>query len=102
MVKTRQRLAASLERRLDDSDLIALLIDGIEVARQTVVVALGITSDGTKVPLGLAQGSTENAVRRVSLERVGEIVVATLIVEAEGSGERNQFFNCRIVRARSG
>jgi putative transposase len=61
VAKTRQRLRASLDRRLDELDLIALLIDGIEVARQTVVVALGITSDGTKVPLGLAQGSTENA-----------------------------------------
>jgi transposase-like protein len=67
VAKTRQRLAASLERRLDELDLIALLIDGIEVARQTVVVALGITSDGTKVPLGLVQGSTENAALCTSL-----------------------------------
>ena len=67
VAKTRQRLSASLERRLDQLDLIALLIDGIEVARQTVVVALGITSDGTKVPLGLAQGSTENAALCTSL-----------------------------------
>lgn len=61
VAKTRQRLSASLERPLDDVDLIALLVDGIEVARQTVVVALGIISDGSKVPLGLAQGSTENS-----------------------------------------
>ena len=67
VAKTRQRLCASLERRLDQLDLIALLIDGIEVARQTVVVALGITSDGTKMPLGLAQGSTENAALCTSL-----------------------------------
>jgi len=67
VAKTRQRLSASLERRLDELDLIALLIDGIEVARQTVVVALGITSDGSKVPLGLAQGSTENAALCTSL-----------------------------------
>ena len=67
VTKTRQRLSASLERRLDDLDLIALLIDGIEVARQTVVVALGITNDGTKVPLGLTQGSTENAALCTSL-----------------------------------
>lgn len=67
VAKTRQRLRASLDRRLDELDLIALLIDGIEVARQTVVVALGITSDGTKVPLGLAQGSTENAALCTSL-----------------------------------
>lgn len=67
VAKTRQRLSASVERRLDDVDLMALLIDGIEVARQTVVVALGITSDGTKVPLGLALGSTENAALCTSL-----------------------------------
>jgi putative transposase len=67
VAKTRQGLRASLDRRLDELDLIALLIDGIEVARQTVVVALGITSDGTKVPLGLAQGSTENAALCTSL-----------------------------------
>jgi putative transposase len=67
VANTRQRLSTSLEQPLDDFDLIALLIDGIEVARQTVVVALGITSDGTKVPLGLAQGSTENAALCTSL-----------------------------------
>jgi putative transposase len=67
VAKTRQRLKASMDQRLDDLDLVALLIDGIEVARQTVVVALGITSDGTKVPLGLAQGSTENGALCTSL-----------------------------------
>ncbi len=36
VAKTRTGLKASLDRRLDDLDLIALLIDGIEVARQTV------------------------------------------------------------------
>jgi putative transposase len=67
VAKTRQRLSASLERRLEDLDLMVLLVDGIEVARQTVVVALGISADGTKVPLGLAQGSTENAALCTSL-----------------------------------
>lgn len=67
VAKTRQRLRASMDRRLDELDLIVLLVDGIEVARQTVVVALGITSDGTKVPLGLTQGSTENGALCTSL-----------------------------------
>jgi putative transposase len=67
VAKTRQRLRASMDRRLDELDLVVLLVDGIEVARQTVVVALGITSDGTKVPLGLAQGSTENGALCTSL-----------------------------------
>ena len=67
VAKTRERLRASMDRRLDELDLVVLLIDGIEVARHTVVVALGITSDGTKVPLGLAQGSTENGALCTSL-----------------------------------
>src|SRR4029453_2856765 len=39
-----------------------LFLDGVVVARQTVIVALAITRDGDKVPLGLRLGSTENAV----------------------------------------
>ena len=55
--KMREYLSASL----DYVDLLILMLDGIEVGGQTVVVALGVTVDGTKIPLGLAQGSTENA-----------------------------------------
>ena len=36
------------------------MVDGIRVAEHCCVVALGITIDGTKVPLGLAEGATEN------------------------------------------
>ena len=54
-------------RRLEEVSLLALMLDGIEVARQTVVVALGVSADGTKQPLGLWQGSTENAAICTSL-----------------------------------
>jgi putative transposase len=37
------------------------MIDGLELAERTHVVALGITTEGVKVPLGLWEGSTENA-----------------------------------------
>jgi hypothetical protein len=37
------------------------MVDGIRVAEHTCVVALGVTIDGTKVPLALAEGATENA-----------------------------------------
>jgi transposase-like protein len=37
------------------------VIDGIELKGRTNVVCLGITSDGVKIPLGLWEGSTENA-----------------------------------------
>jgi transposase-like protein len=36
------------------------MIDGVEYAGETMVVALGITEDGTKRILGLRQGATEN------------------------------------------
>src|SRR5450755_3427984 len=47
---------------LDEVDLIAMFIDGIEFAGHSVVIALGVTIDGTKMPLGLWAGSTENTV----------------------------------------
>ncbi len=37
------------------------MIDGIDLKGRTVVVALGITTDGVKLPLGLWEGHTENA-----------------------------------------
>jgi transposase-like protein len=61
------KLRDYLARSLTDVKLVALMLDGIEVARNTVVVALGITEDGTKTTLGLWQGSTENAALCTSL-----------------------------------
>jgi transposase-like protein len=60
-----ERTASALEelmgRRLDDVRLAVMMLDGMEIAERTHVVALGITSDGVKIPLGLWEGSTENA-----------------------------------------
>jgi len=61
IAKTTEKMGSFLSRRLDTLDIVGLFVDGLEVAAQTVIVALGVTSDGTKVPLGLWQGSTENA-----------------------------------------
>ncbi len=61
------KLREYLSRPLGEVKLLALMVDGIEVARNTVVVALGITEDGTKTTLGLWQGSTENATLSTSL-----------------------------------
>jgi transposase-like protein len=58
---TEQALAELLAQDLSGLDLVVLLVDGIRVAEHTCVVALGITLDGTKVPLALAEGATENA-----------------------------------------
>ena len=64
---TTEKLAAFVSRKLDDVDLVAMFIDGIEFMQRTVIVALGVTIDGTKVPLGLWGGSTENAAVATSL-----------------------------------
>jgi putative transposase len=61
VARTEHALAELLARDLSGLDLVALMVDGIRVAEHTCVVALGITLDGTKVPLALAEGATENA-----------------------------------------
>jgi len=58
---TRAALDELLARDLSGLELAIVMIDGIELAGMTHVVALGITTDGTKVPLSLREGSTENA-----------------------------------------
>lgn len=55
-------LTAQLGQRLDELELLALFLDGVVVAGQTVIVVVGLTRDGEKKPLGLRLGSTENAV----------------------------------------
>jgi len=58
---TERALAELLAADLSGLELVALMVDGIRVAEHCCVVALGITLDGTKIPLGLAEGATENA-----------------------------------------
>ncbi len=58
---TANQLRELCERRLDNLNLVALLIDGIEFAGQTLIVALGVEESGEKHVLGLWQGATENA-----------------------------------------
>ncbi|MDQ6614947.1 MAG: IS256 family transposase [Actinomycetota bacterium] len=57
---TEAKLAELLARDLSGLDVGAMMIDGIVFAECCVVVALAIGSDGTKVPVGLWEGDTEN------------------------------------------
>ncbi len=57
---TETALADLLAADLSGLDLVALMIDGVYFAEHLCVVALGIDIDGTKHPLGLVEGSTEN------------------------------------------
>lgn len=58
---TKTALAELLNRDLTGLDIRVLMVDGEHVAEHLAVVALAITADGTKVPVGLWEGSTENA-----------------------------------------
>lgn len=58
---TAARLAAFRSRPLDDARWLICFVDGFDFAGHTMVGALGVTSEGIKVPLGVVEGSTENA-----------------------------------------
>jgi len=60
-----ERSAKALEefesRRLDTQKFIALWLDGKYLARHQIVICLGLTEDGHKIPLGFVETTTENA-----------------------------------------
>jgi len=58
---TETALADLLAADLSELDLVAFMVDGVHFAESCCVVALGIGIDGTKHPLALVEGSTENA-----------------------------------------
>jgi putative transposase len=65
--RTKTALGELMGRPLADVRLAVMMLDGIDIAERTHVVALGITTDGVKIPLGLWEGSTENATLARSL-----------------------------------
>jgi len=67
VARTRAKVKEHFSRRLEEVDIVAMMLDGIEVGGHIVVAALGFTADGTKLPLGVWQGSTENAAVCTSL-----------------------------------
>jgi len=58
---TETALAELMAADLSGLDLVAFMVDGVHFGDHLCVVALGITIDGTKVPLAIEEGSTENA-----------------------------------------
>jgi putative transposase len=60
--RTRQALGELMSRQLGDMRLAVMMIDGLELKGRMNIVALGVTTAGIKVPLGLWDGSTENAI----------------------------------------
>src|SRR5215204_3164013 len=71
--ETETALAELMTRDLTGQDITVLMLDGEHLAERCVVVALAITADGTKKPVGLWDGSTENktVVRSLLADLVG-------------------------------
>jgi transposase-like protein len=59
--RTRDLLWKLMNRPLADLRLAVMMLDGIELHGRTNIVALGITTAGDKLALGLWEGSTENS-----------------------------------------
>jgi putative transposase len=59
--RTRDLLWKLMNRPLADLRLAVIMLDGIELHGRTNIVALGISTEGEKLALGLWDGSTENA-----------------------------------------
>ena len=60
MKATAKQVQELSTRRFEGCRFVAIFIDGIEFAGETLVCALGLREDGTKQVLGLRQGATEN------------------------------------------
>ena len=67
VARTRDQLWSLMNRPLSDLRLAVIMLDGIELHGYTNIVALGITTEGDKLALGLWDGSTENATVAVAL-----------------------------------
>ncbi len=57
---TARKLAEFQERSLEGYDLVTLFLDGKSFADEEIIIALGVTLDGQKIPLGFVQAATEN------------------------------------------
>ncbi len=56
-----ERLQHFQERDLSHHPFIGLLVDGKTIANQQMIIAVGVTLDGQKIPLDFVQATTENA-----------------------------------------
>jgi len=77
---TARKLAEFQERSLEDYDLVALFLDGKSFADEEIIIALGVTLDGQKIPLGFVQAATEN--ERVCRRFLSDLVERGMQYEA--------------------
>jgi putative transposase len=113
--RTKAALGELMSRPVPD-DLVVVMLDGVVVAEHTLIACLGITADGTKVPLGVWEGATENkavcARALAELEERGLRADEGLLFVIDGSkalaaaiagafGERAAVQRCRVHKRRN-
>ena len=67
------------ERRLEGYDIVVLILDGKSFGSDEMVIVLGVTSDGRKIPLGFIQTGAEN--ERVCREMLESLLERGLNIE---------------------
>lgn len=93
VARTQRALTELMTKDLSELQLCVLMLDGIQMAGHTIVVALGIDRQGHKHVLGLQEGSSENKVLCTHLltglvERGLDASAGLLVVIDGGKGLR--------------
>ena len=60
--RTEEKLKEFESRSLEPLQIIALFIDGKYLSREQIIICMGVTLQGEKIPLGFVQATTENSV----------------------------------------
>jgi len=67
-----KKLEAFEKRDLSEYDFVSLFIDGKYLAKEQIIIVLGVTMQGDKIPIGFIQSTTENA--RSIKELLGNLI----------------------------
>lgn len=59
--KTKEKLDLFEKRDLSNYDFVSLFIDGKYLAKEQIMIVLGVTMQGNKLPIGFLQTNTENS-----------------------------------------
>ena len=59
--RTEEKLKEFESRSLDHLQVIALFIDGKYLSKEQIIICMGVTLQGEKIPLGFVQAATENS-----------------------------------------
>jgi putative transposase len=60
--RTEEKLKEFESRSLEHLQVIALFIDGKYLSKEQIIICMGVTLEGEKIPLGFVQTTTENSV----------------------------------------